>query len=270
MKLILQILLIFLVVSTVCICVKQPEMHKSFVVYNSEYKIVQEPETQSEVVNMPIMEQPAKMSPAKVTVEKKTVSEPFVQKQPQKTKTTTVKQTAKPVQTRTQTTTPTAPKQVVQTIKNEPVTIPVKTETTPKPVRQTVVKQDTQPAQTKVLTQQEEEIAWNIWRSNLQNKIMQDVRLPLIPNGVVFKFTFTVDKYGKISNVQTWATTPGYTPYAIQYIAPVIRSYQGRSILNFPEGSLRVTTNVSGGWKIADKSRYSSPQDYHDVEKIVK
>ena len=42
----------------------------------------------------------------------------------------------------------------------------------------------------RIITPQEEEIAWNIWRSNLQNKIMQDVRLPIIPNGITFKFTF--------------------------------------------------------------------------------
>ena len=270
MKLILQILLILLVVSTVCVCVKKPEMHKTFVVYNSEYKIIQEPEASPEVMSEHIMEQPVQTSPARVVVQQRVVSEPVVQKKPQQVKTTTVKQTAKPVQTKTQTATTTPPKQTTQAVKTETAPVQVKTETTPKPVQQTSVRQETQPVQQKVLTQQEEEIAWNKWRSNLQNRIMEDVRLPLIPNGVVFKFTFTVDKYGKISNVQTWSTTPGYTPYAIQYIAPVIRSYQGRSILNFPEGSQRVTTNVAGGWKIADKSHYSSPQDYHDVEKIVK
>ena len=50
------------------------------------------------------------------------------------------------------------------------------------------------------MTQQQEEIAWNVWRSNLQNQIMKDSRLPDIQNGVVFKFSFTVDKYGKVSN----------------------------------------------------------------------
>ena len=119
----------------------------------------------------------------------------------------------------------------------------------------------------KVLTQQEEEIAWNVWRSNLQNKIMHDVKLPAIPNGIIFKFSFTVDRNGRVSNVQTYATG-SYTPYAIQYIAPVIRSYQGKDILNFPAGSTRITTNVTGGWKISNNERYSTPQDYNDVEKI--
>ena len=97
---------------------------------------------------------------------------------------------------------------------------------------------------------------------------MRDAKLPTMPNGIIFKYKFTVDKYGKVSNVQTSSLTPGYTPYAIQFIAPVIRSYQGHSILNFPTGSKRVTTVVSGAWKISNTSKYSSPDDYHDIEKV--
>lgn len=119
-----------------------------------------------------------------------------------------------------------------------------------------------------VLTAQQEEIAWNKWRSNLNNQIMKDSKLPTMPNGIIFKYKFTVDKYGKVSNVQTSSTTPGYTPYAIQFIAPVIRSYQGRTILNFPQGSKREYTEVSGAWKISNNSKLSTPDDYHDIEKV--
>lgn len=124
--------------------------------------------------------------------------------------------------------------------------------------------------QPKTLTEQEEEIEWNKWRSNLQNQIMKDVKLPIIPQGTVFKFEFDVDMYGKVSNVQTMSLTPAYTPYAIQYIAPVIRSYQGHSILNFPQGSNRTQTHVKGGWKIAQTVKYSTPRDYNDTETIKK
>ena len=126
------------------------------------------------------------------------------------------------------------------------------------------------PQPVKVLTAQEEEIAWNRWRSNLQNQIMKDSKLPIVPNGTIFKFSFTVDKYGKLTNVKTWSTNPSYTPYAIQYIAPAIRSYQGRSILNFPLGSNRVITDVTGGWKISSTAKYSTPQDYNDIEKVTR
>ena len=80
---------------------------------------------------------------------------------------------------------------------------------------------------------------------------MQDTKLPDIPTGTLFQFSFNVDKYGKITNVQTGANPANYTPYAIQYIAPVIRSYQGRSILNFPEGTARTSTQVTGKWRIS-------------------
>lgn len=116
----------------------------------------------------------------------------------------------------------------------------------------------------------QEEIEWNVWRSKLQNQIMQDVILPNVPIGTVFKFTFEVDKYGKISNVQTWSLDKTYTPMAIEHIAPVIRGYQGREILNFPLNSNRMTTKVEGGWKISDKSVFSTPMDYNDMEKVIK
>ncbi len=124
--------------------------------------------------------------------------------------------------------------------------------------------------QSTVLSAQEEEIAWNKWRSNLNNQIMRDSKLPTMPNGIIFRYKFNVDKYGKISNVQTWSTTQSYTPYAIQFIAPVIRSYQGHAILNFPTGSNRVSTEVTGAWKISSNEKLSTPSDYNDIEKIRK
>ena len=124
--------------------------------------------------------------------------------------------------------------------------------------------------QPKVLTAQEEEIAWNKWRSNIQNRVMKDSRLPNMPLGTVFKFSFTVDKYGKVTNVKTWSTDSRYTPYAIQYIAPTIRSYQGHSILNFPAGSNRVITDVTGTWRIATSATYSTPNDFNDIEKVTR
>ena len=137
-----------------------------------------------------------------------------------------------------------------------------------KKIEQKAVKKET--TAPKILTEQEEEIQWNIWRSNLQNQIMKETRMPIIPQGTIFRFTFEVDKYGKISNVQTWSETPTYTPHAIQHIAPVIRSLQGRAILEFPEGSNRIQTTVKGGWKISSSARYSTPKDYNDTETIKK
>ena len=151
-----------------------------------------------------------------------------------------------------------------QTTKTEHIKNTVKTESKPA-ITQQKAKEKTK---IKTLTEQEEEIEWNIWRSNLQNQIMKDVKLPIMPQGTVFKFEFDVDKYGKVSNVQTSSLTPAYTPYAIQYIAPVIRSYQGHSILNFPTGTQRISTHVTGGWKISTTEKLSTPKDYNDTETV--
>lgn len=269
MKLLIQIIAILVVVSTISICALKPEMHKTVLVYNSDYKLVSNEEIKTETKEIPVMEMPVEPKTETVKKEVQTVETPKTQKVVQQTvktpstqqktqtavKTQTQKQVQKPVKT-----------EVKQTVKQPEV----------KKVVQEVVKPETKVVQTqtkparKVLTQQEEEIAWNVWRSNLQNKIMHDVKLPALPTGIVFMFTFNVDKYGKITNIYTYSTNPAYTPYAIQYIAPVIRSYQGKSILNFPEGSTRVSTEFKGGWKISTSERLSTPNDYNDYEKVIK
>ena len=271
MRLLLNVLLILVIVATVLICTVQPDLHKNLIVYDSDYTLVTEQEVTTETKEVPVMEMPAKPVEKTTVVEKKV--EPVVKttktqttsvKQQTKTtpkQTTTAKQTVTKPQTKTVTkpvtTTVTKPQVVQQTQKTE----------TPKVEQKTEVKAVEPP---KTLTQQEETIAWNKWRSALTNQIMQDTKLPPIPNGVLFQFSFTVDKFGKITNVQTGANPSSYTPYAIQYIAPVIRSYQGRSILNFPEGTARTSTQVTGKWRISSTEKYSTPQDYNDVEKVVR
>ena len=275
------IILIIATAATLCILVKKPKMHKVVMIYNSDYIVTPNETVEIEEKNIPTVEQQVvtvpKKAETKIVVENKTT--PKVQttavKQTKKSATTPVvqKEVKKTVQPKKQEvqkvqTVKVQPKQETKTT-TAPVVNTVKTvQVPPKPVK--TVEQRQIQTQPKVLTAKEEEIAWNIWRSNLQNQIMKDVRLPIIPNGIVFKFTFDVDKYGKVSNVQTWSTTPSYTPYAVQYVAPLIRSYQGKSILNFPEGSNRITTKVTGGWRIAANTKYSTPNDYNDTEKVIK
>lgn len=225
----IKISLILAIIATISICVVKPKMHTTVLVYDSNYKIVEQKTETVVEKNIPTVSQTQEQQ--KVQKKAETIKED--QKQVQQPKQTTVKLTKES--------------------KYKPVEIQ----------KQTV-------KQPKTLTEQEEEIEWNIWRSNLQNQIMKDVKLPIIPQGTVFKFEFDVDMYGKVSNVQTWSLTSFYTPYAIQYIASVIRSYQGHSILNFPTGSSRTQTHVKGGWKIAESVKYSTPKDYNDTERVVK
>ncbi len=256
MKLFLQIIAILLIVSTISICAIKPARHNTVLVYNSDYKLLTEDDVKLEPTQMPVMEMPAK--PQVQTVQKKveTVNIPNTQKTIQKVKTNKSADTK--------------PTTVTKTVTNKTVQQPVQTSTKQEQKEPVKVVQTQTQTPPKVLTQREEEIAWNVWRSNLQNKIMQDVKLPILPNGIVFRFSFNVDKYGKITNIYTSSDNPAFTPYAIQYIAPVIRSYQGKSILNFPEGSSRTATEFKGGWKISSSERLSTPQDYNDYEKVTR
>ena len=255
MRTLCQILLIFLAVVTLCICVIKPDMHKSVIVYNSDYELVSDEDKTIEPEGGSISELPVKTQQITTKVTNDVQKKIKIVQSPEK------KQSASKQSVKTQ-----AVKQNSNTITRNDTVINQNS------VRQEPAKEVKAESQliTKTLTQQEEEIAWNIWRSNLQNKIMQDVKLPVMPNGIIFRFSFTVDKYGKVSNVQSWSTTSAYTPYAIQYISPVIRSYQGKDILNFPQGSTRTVTDVKGGWKLSTVEKYSTPQDYNDIEKVVK
>lgn len=251
---------IFLVFITVFLCISNPKMHKTVFVYDSAYEVVT-PQKNVEVV---------KTMPTKtVTTKQVKVAEPVPQ-------TKVVKKQTTPKVTKT-----VAPK-TVKTVSAPQKTVtkkiaPVQKQTVPKQVAQKQQSQRSQTAsspQPKPISEAEqarqEEILWNKWRSTLQNKIMSDSKLPIVPQGTIFRFSFNVDKYGKITNVQTWSQTPSYTPYAIQYIAPVIRSLQGRSILNFPAGSNRVSTTVSGAWKISQTAKYSTSADFNDSERVTK
>ena len=284
MQLILQLLLILTIISTFSICAIKPDLHKNVIVYDSDYTLVPEQEVRTETKNIPVMEMPSQPVQKTTAVEKKyepvthttkkQITTVQTNKTPQQKAVTTVTQSAKvKKQTNTmQNKTTTVPKtQTATRVNTSQVVKPAVTETKKVEVPKTEQKTVAKPVeQVKVLTQQEETIAWNIWRSNLQNKIMRDTKLPIMPAGIVFKFSFTVDQYGKVSNVQTWSETPSYTPYAIQYIAPVIRSYQGREILNFPKGTQRTSTNVTGGWRISANEKFSTPHDYNDIEKVVR
>lgn len=348
-KAFLTVLTVLTVIATLCICIMQPKMHKSLLVYSSEFQIVPQTDVQVEVKNIPTVVQNESTAPQAVQVihfedykndiqtDNTTVTTPMTSVTtqqvvtPQRTTSDVNYATTKSVPTQYQTKTynvpqtstttnvvksPTtvtqvnSPKKVVKnnpqidlqkilennkkyqnsapktvtTTAPRPVTtstvtptptkvvsapVGVKTPTTVTTTQTPKVVTPTPVAQPKVLTPQEEEIAWQIWRSNLQNKIMQDAKLPNVPQGTIFKFTFDVDRYGKISNIHTSCTNNAqYTPYAIQYIAPVIRAYQGRSILNFPQGSQRVTTSFVGSFKVSNSSRYSTAGDYNDTERI--
>ena len=175
----------------------------------------------------------------------------------------------------------------------EPVVLPKPTQTAQQPAQQpkpqsqvqpqprpqpqpTVVKIETpqQPAPTtkKVLTEEEEIIAWNIWRSNVNNYVMQNSagKFGFVPLGTQFSFSFLVDKFGNVSNIKVECSNQDYMNEARNVVKPAIAAMQNKAILKFPEGTRRTTTQATGAFTIARSNNFYNPGDFSDYEKVKK
>lgn len=283
-RIIIIFAIIFIIITGV-IGVVKPQIYKPvrFAAANMGIENVNEEivETKSPIIEdtgMPVVQ--VELKPE---IQKTTVVEQKIKVQPQKTQVN-----EKPIKTDNQKSQTIQKNIKNQTKKSEqvkevksPVSLPksvqeiVKTETSKTQQNNTTIVQKQEPAVTlppknepkTVLTEEEEVILWNKWRSDLQNQVMRDARVAA-EMGTRFRFSFTVDKFGNISNLRVWSDTPYYTPLAVQSIKPVLMSYQGKNILKFPKGTKRVVTNVTGGFVISTYDKYSRPDDYADVEKI--
>lgn len=144
-----------------------------------------------------------------------------------------------------------------------------------KPVQKPPVTQPVQPPKTSTfknpyMTEQEEIIAWNKWRSDLQNRIMVDSRIDYAPLGTAFLYSCVIDKYGNVSNIKTWSTNSNFTAAAKSKIKPAIANLQGQPILRFPRGTQRTSTVFTGAFIMGTEDRFSSPSDYSDFERILR
>ena len=258
---------------TLFVIVARPEMHKQAIITDSSYEFVEfsAPSTDMKLSNNNMEVKPVQNTDQPIRVQQypqpnknvTTTQKPIKKTQPVKS---VSNQTTKP---KTQTTKPAAQQTKQTTTKPQ-----TQTQSQPKQeiVKTVQVKPQNNIQEQKpktVLTEQEEIIAWNIWRSRLQTQVMMDSKI-VAPLGTVFKFSFTVDKYGNMSNVKVWSTNSAYTDYAVRSIKPVLMSYRNRPILNFPEGTKRIIVNVDGGFQISTRSKYSSPSDYNDYERVHK
>ena len=257
---------ILLALFSLFVIVAKPDMHKQAIITDSGYEFVQ--------VELPPAQLKASDTPIEVVPQGVKNIDSSAQK-PVKTTNTganrvnVVNDRPKPQPKQVNKTAP-QPQSKPQAVQQKPKET-VKTQ--PQPVEQKPVekKEQTvqqQPKQTKpTLSEQEEIIVWNKWRSRLQNQVMMDSKVAA-PLGTQFKFSFTVDKFGNMSNVKVWSTSPAYTDYAVRVIKPVLMSYRNKPILNFPEGTKRIITNVEGGFVISRTTQYSTPSDYSDYEKV--
>lgn len=147
---------------------------------------------------------------------------------------------------------------------------PQRIKRTEKPVDKAVTKpHQVETKKNPYMTEQEEIIAWNKWRSNLQNQIMRDAKIDYAPLGTLFSFTFVVDKFGNISNIKVLCSNPNYMEDARTKVKPAIANLQRKPILKFPLGSQRTSTVVIGGIIMGTEERYSTPEQFSDYERIT-
>lgn len=119
------------------------------------------------------------------------------------------------------------------------------------------------------MTEQEEIIAWSRWRSNIHNQVMKDSNAGVAPYGTVFSFSFLVDKYGNVSNVKVSCSNNYCMNIARDNLKPAIMHLQRKPILNFPRGTQRTSTVVSGSFLIGSEDKFSTPSNFSDFERVV-
>lgn len=117
------------------------------------------------------------------------------------------------------------------------------------------------------LTKKEEQIAWNVWRSNLQNEVMlrSEVSAPI---GTVFIFSFKVDNSRHISNIKAYTTNPFYMSEVNENLIPVIKDLENSELLEFPAGSARKSIKFNGLFFIFNETSLSTPEDFNDIERV--
>jgi len=113
----------------------------------------------------------------------------------------------------------------------------------------------------------DEIVAWGVWRSNLQNRIMDESAVEA-PIGTLILFSFNVSDKGKISNLQYSCSNRKYYSSARADMVEVLEHLQGDSILKFPENTKRKNVRFKGGFLLDYTTQYSSPSDYTDYERV--
>ena len=113
----------------------------------------------------------------------------------------------------------------------------------------------------------EEVIAWNVWRSNLQNRIMDESAIEA-PVGTLILFSFDVSETGKITNLSYTCSSKKYAVAAKADMVSILKRLEGDSILNFPDNTKRKKVRFKGGFLLDYSTQYSSPEDYSDYERV--
>lgn len=123
------------------------------------------------------------------------------------------------------------------------------------------------PLKSKILQKKEETIAWNKWRSDIQNEIMDAAAIEA-PLGTLFFFSFDVSQYRHVSNIKIFCTNPMFQKEAVENIKPAIENLNNKKILAFPKNTRRKSVKFDGSYMIWVSTEYSSPDNYNDFERI--
>lgn len=271
LKVAIVVLFVVLTILTVKI---HPEIHQPMLIEDADFKLVRISDTitKDSIPVMTIKPQQPTMTQEPVPV--KTV-EVKVQEPPVQTKNVQIKPIQLPkkeVPVQTQTPEP-SQMELLQKLLNTDIEDTKALQENAEKLAKTIQSQPA-PLQTSkhknpYMTEQEELIAWNKWRSNIHNQIMKDSNAGVAPFGTMFTFSFLVDKYGNVSNVKVSCSNNFCMDIARNNLKPAISKLQRKPILNFPRGTQRTSTVVNGSFMIGSEDRFSTPSNFSDIERVV-
>lgn len=115
-------------------------------------------------------------------------------------------------------------------------------------------------------------ILWNKWRADICNTISNNSlerQTDSLKEGIVFKYSFSVDNNKHITNVNVYLAKGKSEPIvqeSIQDIRRNILALEGKKILIYPEGSKRTSVRVEGGIETAGYNASVRPSAFSDVE----
>jgi len=113
----------------------------------------------------------------------------------------------------------------------------------------------------------DELIAWNVWRSNLQNQIMMESSIEA-PVGTLITFSFNVSAQGNITNLKYSCSNKKYAKEARADMVRVLQNLRYTEILKFPSNTKRTNVKFKGAFLLDYSTSFSKPSDYSDYERV--
>lgn len=290
-----SVVVLFIVLTIITIRI-HPEIHQPMVIENADFKLVRVSDTITSqtipvtTVRPTVTQQTVTVEPQQtkqvqqsvnIATPKATETPKYVQVEtPQQTRPVKIKLPKKDTQAQTVVQEP-SQNELLQRLLNTDIEDTKALEENSRKLAQSMQKNNRAPQQTykqpqqtsthknPYMTEQEEIIAWNRWHSNIHNQVMKDSNAGVAPYGTVFSFSFLVDKYGNVSNVKVSCSNNYCMNIARDNLKPAIMHLQRKPILNFPHGTQRTSTVVSGSFLIGSEDRFSTPSNFSDFERVV-